>query len=73
MPLEIIILSDMIQEDKCHTFITHTRDLNYNTNEPTCETDTEPQKQRTDWWLRRGGGGGGRLKSTDVSFYIESG
>ena len=71
MPLEIIILSQMIQEDK--SIITYTWNLNYDTNESTCETDTEPQTQRTDWWLRRGGGWGGRLKSADVSFYIESG
>ena len=34
--------------------------LKYDTNEPTYETETDPQTQRTDLWLPRGEGWWGR-------------
>ena len=35
--------------------------LKHGTNEPVYKTETEPQTQRTDFWLPRGGGRGGEV------------
>ena len=49
--------------------------LNCDTNEPTYETETEPQ--RKDWWLPKvrglGQGWSERLGLADVSFQVENG
>ena len=52
--------------------ITHMWNLKCDTNEAICETETEAQTQRTDWWWPREGYEGwiGRLGLADVSFFI---
>ena len=55
--------------------IPYMRNLNCDTNEPTYETETEPQ--RKDWWLPKvrglGQGWSERLGLADVSFHVENG
>ena len=36
--------------------ITYMWNLKYNTDEPVCETETDSQTERKDWWLPRGRG-----------------
>ena len=36
--------------------ITYMWNLKYNTDEPVCETETDSQTERKDWWLPRGMG-----------------
>ena len=48
--------------------------LKYDTNEPTCRTETDPQTKRTGLWLYGGEGGGeesiGNLELTNANSYI---
>ena len=48
--------------------------LNYDTNEPMYETDTDSQTQRSDLWLPRGWevgeGRSGSLGLADTNYYI---
>ena len=56
MQLEIITLNEVIKR-KTNTKLYHLYsmwNLNYNTNKPTYETETESQTERVDWWLPRG-------------------
>ena len=59
--LEIIILSKK-EKDKIPYDITYMWNLEYDTNEPLCET-------KTDLWLPRGR----RLGLADVSYYTQRG
>ena len=45
MQLEIIILSEISQKekDKYHIYIIYKGNLKYDTNEPICKTETDPQ------------------------------
>ena len=72
MQLEIIILSEVSQEEKDKYDVTYVCDLKYDTNEPTDKPAS--QKQRKNDWLPRGRGmgewsGSGRLGLAKVSFY----
>ena len=51
--------------------------LKYDTNEPICRTETDPQTKRTGLWLYGGEGGGeesiGNLELTCKLVYIQDG
>ena len=76
MQLEIITLNEVIQR-KTNTKLHHLYsmwNLNYNTNNPIYETETESQTEKVDWWLPRGRGVGearsGSLGLIDANWYI---
>ena len=76
MQLEIITLNEVIQR-KTNTKLHHLYsmwNLNYNTNNPIYETETESQTEKVDWWLPRGRGVGeawsGSLGLIDANWCI---
>ena len=72
MQLEIIILSEVIQKDKdkYHMIITYMWHLNYDTNEPIYETESQEHSEQT------GGcqvGRGRKGRSGSVNYQMQTG
>ena len=77
MDLEIIILSEVIQEEKEIPYdIAYMSTQKYDTDQPIYKTETDSQTQRTDLWLPRRSvereGWTGKLRLSDVSFYKQN-
>ena len=55
MDLEIIILSEVSQTEKCkYNIMSHMWKLKNNTNESIYKTETDSQTQKTNLWLPKG-------------------